>query len=422
MSLYAINYDESKVKDYTLPDPLLLNNGTPVTDRQTWIEKRRPEIIRLFETYVYGKTPTMPLPISFNMFHEAHVTVHRERGGQPIEAIRRQIRISFSEEDVADEGDYGRNEHDKATGMDLLLYIPKVKRRVPVFIGLNFWGNHTVDADPEIKITKSWVRDHERTVNNRATEDGRGMSSSRWPLDLILGRGYAVATAFYGDLDPDFDDGFQNGVHPYFNDSAQSERAPDEWATIGAWAWGLSRMLDCLNEVDEVDANKAIVFGHSRLGKTALWAAAQDERFAVAISNNSGCGGAALSRRVFGETVARINRGAPHWFCRNFKQFDGKEDGLPVDQHMLIASIAPRPVYVASATEDLWADPRGEFTSLIEANPVYRLLGREGITEEKMPDPGHSIGQSLGYHMRLGEHNITRDDWVHYIRFADRHL
>ncbi|MEL6106158.1 MAG: acetylxylan esterase [Planctomycetota bacterium] len=405
---FQANYDESKIPAFELPNPLVGLDGEPVESATQWNQSRRAELLNLFREHVYGVAP-------------------------PPCAIRSQVVSTttvFDGDATRSEVDVFFGENDDAPSMRLLTYVPSNAKSVPAFLGLNFQGNHSVDPDPSVTLNDQWMRDrrNETTRGNRATEKARGVAASRWPVEMILRRGYGLVTIYYGDIDPDFDDGFKNGIHGVLGDSVDAE-PEHRWGSIAAWAYGLSRALDFLGskECPEIDAARVAVFGHSRLGKTSLWAGASDPRFAMVISNNSGCGGAALSRRAIGETIGRINTSFPHWFCDQFTRYNENENACPVDQHELLALIAPRPVYVASATADRWADPKGEFLSAVYADPVYRLLGTSGLGGAKPPsDPPPAdtpINQGIiGYHLRTGKHDVKEYDWRQYLDFADRHL
>lgn len=402
----SANYDEAKVPAYTLPDPLVCTNGTTVTNVMGWREKRRPELLRLFEEQVYGRAPGRPRAMRF----ETLSVVTNALSGL---ATRKEIAIWFT----------GKKD---GPGMNLLLYLPNAaKQPAPAFLGLSFNGNHAITSESDIRLSDRWMAERKGgcVTNNRATDACRGSEATRWPVEKILARGYALATAYYGDLEPDFAEGWKQGVRGALSlAGTNTVFQPDEWGAISAWAWGLSRALDYLETERRVDAKRVAVLGHSRLGKTALWAGARDERFAIVISNDSGEGGAALARRRLGERTANLNRAFPHWFGGNFKKYSDREDELPVDQHELIALIAPRPVYVASATEDLWADPRGEFLAAKAAEPVYQLFDRPGLGVAIQPAADRPVGDFVGYHLRSGKHELTNYDWEQYLNFADRHF
>ncbi|RHR58259.1 acetylxylan esterase [Parabacteroides sp. AF17-28] len=390
--------DESLVPSYILPDPLKDDSGKNVVSVNEWENKRRPEIVSLFEKNVYGKSPEKPEKMTFTIVQEDS-TAFQGR------ATRKEVLIGFP--DFPD------------LSMLLLIYLPnQVNHSAPVFLGLNFQGNQAISQDSLITISPGVDREVAEKI--ASGELSRGKLANRWPIELLLENGYGIATIYRGDIDPDFDDGFKNGVHVITDGARKGKRLGDAWGTIAAWAWGLSRGMDYLVTDSKIDKDKIAVVGHSRLGKAALWAGATDPRFAIVISNNSGCGGAALSRRRFGETVWKINDSFPHWFCSNFHAYDHNEDALPVDQHELISLIAPRPVYVASAKEDLWADPKGEFLSAMHAEPVYALYGLKGLTVSEMPEVNRPLHKGyIGYHIRPGRHGITPYDWSQYIRFCD---
>ena len=374
--------EESQVPAYTLPDLLA---GTKTV--KEWEKKRRPELYALFEKEMFGTVPGKPEALHFQV---------RENDPNAFDglATRRQVRVFFDAEETQYE--------------DLLMYLPNGhKGPAPAFLGANFRGNHAIGTDPGVFLpdTLRYTRDF--------TLDPRGTTSERWPLKTILSRGYAVVTFCLQDIVPD-DDGYP-GIRSLYEGYT--------WGALAAWGWGLSRALDYLETDADVDASRVAVFGHSRLGKAALWAGARDQRFAMVISNASGCGGAALSRRCFGETVRRINTHFPHWFCENFKKYGDNEAMLPIDQHELLALIAPRPLYVESGSEDSWADPHGEFLSLAHAAPVYELYGYEGFAPDEWPEVAHPVSKGVnGYHIRKGRHAILEYDWLQYLDFADRYL
>lgn len=393
------------------PDPLILLNGHTVHDAATFQSQRRPEILRLFEENVYGRTPQDHIPKSVRITS----TDDHALGGT---AIRRQITVTF--------GDSIRRQ------MHILLYLPAhAAHTVPVFIGLNFSGNQTVNSDPGIDLPAVWIPDPALKstpiagelaghILQPALEESRGKASSEWQLPLILSRGYGLATVYAGDLEPDFATGIGYGIRPLFLGEKRLPSA-DDWGAIGAWAWGMSRIADYLATDPAVDRGKLIAIGHSRFGKTALWAAAQDPRFAVVISNESGQGGATLSHRQVDESIAHLNIAFPYWFCANYHHYTGRTDQLPVDGHLLLALIARRPLYVASAQDDHFSDPEGEFLAARAASPVYELYGRQGIAAgAPMPAANHPIGRDLRYHIRSGGHDITAYDWQQYLDFADQ--
>lgn len=400
------NYDESKVGSYTLPDTLTMQDGRPVKDARMWNRERRPELVRVYEEQVFGKTmapKTEPL---------VEVT-EADTKALDGKAIRRQVSLWFA----------GKKEGPKA---DVLIYLPAgASKPVPIFVGLSFGPNASIYPDPGIRLGETWARDpNDRTkyVKRPVQEKDRGAGASQWQLEKILAAGFGLATACYNDIEPDFVGGMKYGVRPLGFRTGQTEPAPNEWGAIGAWAWGLSRMVDYLVTDKAIDAKHIALIGHSRLGKTALWAGVQDPRFALVISNDSGEGGAALARRNYGETLLRITTSFPHWFCRNYSQYGADPNRLPVDAHELLALIAPRPLYVASAEEDRWADPRGEFLSAVSAGRVYELLGKQGLGTDQMPGIHQPIMKTIGYHIRAGKHDVTAYDWDQYLKFAAMHF
>ncbi|MEX6690573.1 hypothetical protein QTN47_23880 [Danxiaibacter flavus] len=391
------NVDESKVKPYTLPDPLQMQDGKKVTNVNDWNNIQRPYIYHLFEENVYGRIPRIKLTQTFRVRETGDAI-----GGL---ATRKQIRIYLSTADTS-------------AFIDLLLYLPKSKTKAPVFVGYNFNGNQTVQADPAIFISENPLRDSRlKNADGTASDSTRGIASNSWDVKNIIKNGIGLVTAYYGDIEVDTKDGWQTGIRTKLKDELKIQ--PAEWSAISAWAWGLMRIMDYLEQDSNIDAKHVALFGHSRLGKTALWTGATDQRFAMVISNESGEGGAALARRNYGETIKDLNERFPHWFVGKYRTYNNNASAMPVDQHMLLSLIAPRPLYVASAEDDQWSDPKGEFLSAVNAASVYALFGKKGLGTDKMPPLNTSVGNTIRYHERTGKHAVTEFDWQQYIKFVN---
>ena len=368
------NFDESQVKPFVLPDVLKSAAGAVATPEE-WAG-RRARILELFREHVYGRSPGPPERLRFDLVEE------NARAMEGAATLRRVAVLSSHK---------GRDHR-----FELTVFLPNAaKEPVGVFLLLN--NRPLTNVDPT-----------------------RAEKSGFWPAEAVIARGYGIAALQVGDLAPDDKDRFREGVIGLFEGPSSAARPPDAWGALAAWAWGASRAMDYFETDARVDARRIAVLGHSRGGKAALWAGAADERFSLVISNESGQGGAALSRRNFGETVARITNSFPHWFARNYASYGGREEALPIDQHMLLALVAPRALYVASASEDLWADPRGEYLSLVHASPVYALWGDPPMEPDGMPPIGQPlIAGRRGYHVRSGTHNLTPFDWDRFLDFAD---
>src|SRR5260370_3077631 len=393
------NYEESAAGTYTLPDPLVLANGKSVRNAKTWYQKRRPEIVRLFEENQYGRSPGRPAGMSFEVFDKGTPALDGK-------AVRRPVKVYFS----------GNKRGPK---MDLLLYLPaKAQKPAPLLLNLSFSANSTTVDDPGIKPGEIWGRDKKRVPA------AGGRSFGKLNAAPFLDAGYGVATVYYGDIDPDFAEGLPYGVRALYLKPGQTEPAPDEWGSIAAWAWGLSRALDYLETDKGVDAKRVAILGVSRLGKTVMWAGARDTRFALVIASCSGEGGAAISRRDYGETVAHLTAPSryPYQFAANYGKFAEHVDRMPVDANMLVALMAPRPVLLQTGDTDLWSDPKGEFLAAVAAGPVFRLLGKQGLETDQWPAAGTPILHTLGYYMHAGGHGTIASDWDQYLKFLQMHL
>jgi hypothetical protein len=369
------NYYEEKVPSYSLPAVLTETNGKVVTSPDEWMKVRRPELMELFRSNVYGRVPSTPYKMTFKVVNEDKKAINGA-------ATLRQVDVIIAA-------------GVKSIVIHLILFVPNnVQKPVPTFLLINL-GSNGLDISRVHKLES-------------------------WPVEEIIARGYAAAAFSNADVDPDDFDDFKNGIHSLLD---INPRPQDAWGTLAAWAWGASRCLDYLETDRSIAIDKVAVVGHSRGGKTALWAGAEDQRFAMVFANESGCGGAAIARRRLGETVARINSAFPHWFCTNYRKYNNNETVMPVDMHELIGLIAPRPVYIDAASEDLWGDPKGCYLALYYSLPVYRLFGiKSDIPDVVPPLDNQVISGNAGFHIRPGEHNLKLKDWNFFMDFADKVL
>jgi hypothetical protein len=389
---FPVNYDEALATGYTLPDPLVLTSGKPVRDADTWNNKRRPEILKLIEENQYGRSPGRPSGMTFDVFDK----------GTPAfdgKAIRRQVTVYFSADKTGPK-------------MDLLLYVPAAAQKpAPLLLNLSFSANSTTVNDPGVKPGEIW------TPAKKKVPAAQGRAFGRIDVARVIDRGYGFATVYYGDIDPDFDGGVSLGVRALY-----PAPAPDEWGSIAAWSWGLSRALDYLETDKAVDAKQVAILGVSRLGKTVVWAGAHDPRFALVIASCSGEGGAALSKRNYGETVKALNVRYGYQLAANYQKWGDHVPQMPFDAHMVLSLIAPRPILLQTGDTDVWSDPKGEFLAAVAAGPVYRLLGKEGLGTDRMPAPGEPIFHTLGYYEHAGGHGTIPSDWDRFLNFMDLHL
>jgi hypothetical protein len=403
----AVNYDEAKVGTYVLPDALVMNDGKPVRDAKSWWSKRRPEIVELFETQQYGRAPKSalgrPQDESFEVFDKGTPAL----GGK---ALRRQVMIYLTKDKTG-------------PAIQLLIYLPAgATKPVPMFFSINFGAVQNAVDDPGIKPETAW---DPKTGTRVMPPAGRGFG--RLDAMPFLDAGIGVATYYYGDVDPDMPDGFANGIRARYlkaGQKGQADRSADAWGSVAAWAWGMSRVQDYFETDKSIDAKRVAIHGVSRLGKTVMWAGAHDQRFAAVIASCSGEGGAALSHRNYGETIAHLTAVGrfPYQFAANYAQYGGFPDKAPMDANLLIALVAPRPLLLQTGTTDDWSDPKGEFLAEVAAGPVYKLLGKDDLGTNVWPGAGQLIAHDLGYYMHEGGHGMVPGDWAIYVEFLKKYL
>jgi hypothetical protein len=394
---FPVNYEEDSVGTYVLPDLLTMRNGQKVKDAKTWMEKRRPELVKFYEEEQFGKMPARPADMHFDVFDKGTEVLNGN-------AIRKQVRVFFTK--------------DTTHKMDLLIYLPKSNEPSPLLLIINFSANSSVVDDPGVRKGFIWSRDGKK-VPAPATSFGK------INVDTFIRQGFGIATVYYGDIEPDFKTGFQYGIRGHYLKPGQSYPADDEWGAISAWSWGLSRAMDYFETDKQIDAKRIAIQGTSRLGKTVLWTGAHDPRFKMVIASCSGEGGAALSRRNYGESINHMTDTSRYFyqFAPNRHKYSNDPSQSPIDAHMLVALMAPRPLLLQTGDTDYWSDPKGEFLAAVAAEPVYQLFNKKGPGTDVMPAAGdQSLLNTLGYYMHAGGHGVIPSDWGVYITYMKKYL
>ena len=394
---FPVNYEEDSVGAYVLPDLFTMQNGQRVKDAKAWMEKRRPEIVKLFEENQFGKMPPRPADMHFDVFDKGTEVLNGK-------AIRKQVRIYFTK--------------DTGYKTDLLIYLPKSNRPSPLLLVINFFANSSVVNDSGVRRGEIWNREGKKIPATPA-------SFGKINIDTFITQGFGIATLYYGDIEPDFKTGFKYGIRGHYLKPGQAYPADDEWGAISAWSWGLSRAMDYFETDKQIDAKRIALQGTSRLGKTVLWTGAHDPRFKLVIASCSGEGGAALSRRNYGENIKHMTDTSRYYyqFAPNWHGYANDFNRSPVDAHMLVALMAPRPLLLQTGDTDYWSDPKGEFLSAIAAEPVYKLFNKKGPGTDVMPKAGdQSMLETLGYYMHAGGHGTIPSDWAVFIAYLKKYL
>jgi hypothetical protein len=394
-----VNYTEAKAGEYALPDPLTMADGTRVTDAAMWLARRRPELIKIFEENEYGRAPE-PKNVRFEVVEPASPALD----GQ---AIRKQVTIHFGEAP-------------DAPAVDVLFYLPaNATGPAPLLLNVGFMANNVASGDAAVKVGNRW----DPAQGKRVPVEGPARFG-RLRVEPFLERGYGIATFNYGDVDPDALGGIAAGVRQLYLAEGQTAPAPDEWGAIAAWGWGISRIIDYCETDPRIDAQRIAITGVSRLGKTVMWAGARDERVALTIASCSGEGGAAISRRNYGETIAHLvaPKRYPYQFAANYAKWAADPNAAPMDANLLVALVAPRPLLLQTGDGDKWSDPKGEFVAAVSATPVYELFGKKGVTAAELPPPGELVGDTLAFYMHHGGHGMVPGDWDVFLDFMDKHL